>query len=206
MKEPKLAIIICSYNQEKLLEKCLGSLKKKTSYKNYKVYFIDDSRNGEIAKEIKKNFQWVDISVNKKNIGFAGSNNIGIKKAIKEYNPDYFLLLNDDCEVIDKNWINKMIRVGESDKKIGILGCKIIYPDGSLQWFFKDNKINFLKEKKNINETKETFGTYEVKDVIGACFLIKRKVIDKIGLLDEKFNPAYGEETDFCFRAKKKRI
>ena len=52
----------------------LKSLKKKTSYKNYKVYFIDDSGTGKIADVIKKKFSWVDITINKKNIGLSLSN------------------------------------------------------------------------------------------------------------------------------------
>jgi GT2 family glycosyltransferase len=66
------------------------------------------------------------------------------------------------------------------------------------------NFIKSIEDTKNIEETKETFGNYEVTNVIGACLFIKREVVDKIGLLDEKFNPAYGEETDFCLRAKKR--
>jgi len=200
MKKVKVAIIICSYNQEKLLEICLKTLKEKTSYKNYKVYFVDDSGNGKIGKKIKQKFSWLDVSINKKNTGFAGSNNVGIKKAIKDYNPDYVLLLNDDCEIIDKKWLNKMLEIGEGDKKIGILGCKIIYPDGSLQnigGLFKNGEIEkILKYKKD--------EIIDVDHVMGACFLIKREVIDKIGLLDERYNPYLLEDTDYCLRAKEK--
>ena len=204
MKNPKVAIITSTFNQEENLRKCLKSLKDKTNYKNYKMYFIDDSGTGEIAKKIKKEFPWVDVSENKSNLGFSKSNNILIKKSLKEYSPNYILLLNDDTEIVDKDWLGKMVEVGESDPKIGILGCKIIYPDGNLQWFYKNGKMHFLKTKENIEETKETFGNYEVTNVIGACLFIRRKVIDEIGFLDDKFSPAYGEETDFCLRAGKK--
>ncbi len=56
MKSPKVAIVICTYNQEKLLEKCLSSLQSKTDYKNYKVFLVDDSGKGEIGKKIDKKF------------------------------------------------------------------------------------------------------------------------------------------------------
>lgn len=200
MKKPKIAIIICSYNQEKLLEICLKTLKGKTNYKNYKVYFIDDSGNGKIGEKIKQKFKWVNVTINKNNLGFSGSNNIGLKKAIKEYKPDYFLLLNDDCEIIDRGWLSKLIKVGESDGKIGILGCKIIYPDGSLQnigGLFKKGEIEkILKYKKD--------EIIDVDHVMGACFLIKKQVIEKIGLLDERYNPYLLEDTDYCLRAKEK--
>ena len=188
MKYPKVAIIISTFNQEKLLEKCLKSLRKKTNYENYKVFLIDDSGKGDIGRNMRKKFKWIIISINKKNLGFSKSNNIGIEKALKNYNPNYILLLNDDTEIIDGNWLKKMVEVGEGDKKIGILGCKVVYPDGNVQWV-KNDTSSAIKE---------------VDDVIGACFMIKRSVIEKIGLLDEKFSPVYGEESDFCFRALKK--
>lgn len=204
MQEPRVAIITSTLNQEENLKKCLKSLKKNANYKNYKMYFMDDSGTGEIAKRIRKEFPWVDVSSNIKNEGYSTSNNFLIKKAIKEYNPDYILHIDDDTEVVDKNWLNGMIVIGEENKNVGIVGCKIIYPNGRLQWFFKNGEINFLSDNNNVKETNETSGIYELKEVIGACLLIKRKVIEEIGLLDEKFNPAYREESDFCFRAGKK--
>ena len=73
-----------------------------------------------------------------------------IKKALKEYSPDYFLWLNDDIEFIEEDWLKKMVDVGESDEKIGILGCKLIYPNGNLQWFFKNGGMHLAKTKKEI--------------------------------------------------------
>jgi len=204
MKQPKVAIITSTFNQEENLKKCLNSLKKNANYSNYKIYFMDDSGTGKIAENIKKEFPWIDCSSNKINAGYSTSNNKLVKKAIKEYNPEYILHIDDDTEIIDKKWLSEMVKFAEENKEVGILGCKIIYPDGSLQWFYKNRKMNFLKTHEKIEETEETFGNYEVTNVIGACMLIRRKVIDEIGFLDEKFNPAYGEETDFCLRVSKK--
>ena len=200
----KVAIIITTCNQPKLVGKCLASIKKKNDYKNYKVYLVDDSGEGEIGKEIKEKFKWVDVEINKTNIGTTKSMNLCIKKSFKEYNPDYILHLDDDTEFIEKDCLKKMVDVAESNKKIGILGCKLIYPEGDLQWFFKNRKMHFMNVKKDILETKETFQIEEVEAIIGACFLIKRAVIDEIGLYDEKFSPIYGEETDLCYRARDK--
>jgi GT2 family glycosyltransferase len=200
-ENPKVGIVICTYNQEKLLEKCLNSLKERTQYKNYKVFFVDDSGKGEIAKNIKKKFPWVNVTANKKNLGFAGAHNVGMKKSIKEYNPDYLLLLNDDTEIIQKDWLTEMVKVGNSDDKIGVLGCRIVYPDGSLQnigGYLK--KWELVKELELNGEKKEVF---EVDHVMGAFMLIKRKVINEIGFLDENYNPYLLEDTDYCLSAKK---
>ena len=196
--ERKVAIVVLTYNQELLLEICLNSLKKKTNYKNYKVYLVDDSGKGEIGGRIKKKFKWVDVAINKENIGCSKSYNKGMKKALKYYNPDYILLLNDDCEIIEKDWLKKMVEVGETDDKIGILGCQIIYPDGSLQNLggyikgWEITKVSKYKKDKII----------DVDHVMGACYLIKKNVINKIGLWDEIYTPYLLEDTDYCLRAK----
>lgn len=200
MVEPKVAIIISTYNQKKLLEESLESLKKNTTYKRYMVYVVDDSgKKGEIGAEIKKKFKWVNVIINKENKGFSGANNVGIKKAMNEYNPEYVLLLNDDIEIIEKNWLKKIIDTGERDKQIGILGCKILYPNRRLQ-----NMGGYIKGWKIELETNENKkGGFEVDHVMGAFILIKKEVIKKIGLLDEIYSPYLLEDTDYCLRAKK---
>ena len=158
-----------------------------------------------LYKKMKEKFKWINLSTNKTNIGVSKSTNFGIKKSLKEYSPDYFLWLNDDIEFIEKDWLKKMVKVAESEKKIGILGCKLVYPKGNLQWFFKNGKMHLAKTKKDILETKETF---KIKRLDGGLYasvcLIKKKVFDEIGLFDEGFSPIYGEDTDLCLRAVKK--
>ncbi len=94
----KVAIIISTYSQGKLLEKCISSLKNLTSYKNYRIYLVDDSGTGKIGKEMKKKFKFINLITNKENLGCSKSYNAGMKEALKNYNPDYFVLLNDDLE------------------------------------------------------------------------------------------------------------
>jgi len=200
MKLPKVAIIICTYNQKKLLEESLESVKNKTNYNNYKVFFVDDSGKGEIGEHVKKKFKWVSTTINKINKGFSGANNVGIKKAMKEYDPEYVLLLNDDIEIIEKDWLKKIIEVGEKDKSIGILGGKILYPDMTLQ-----NIGGYIKKWKIELELRESIkDVFEVDHVMGAFMFIKKEVIKKIGLLDEIYSPYLLEDTDYCLRTKKK--
>lgn len=196
--EPKVAIIITTFNQKKLLIRCLKSLKK-TSYKNYSVFFVDDSGKGEIGSLISKKFKKVHVYKNDKNLGFSKSNNIGIKNSIKEYNPDYFLLLNDDTETIQANWLSKIIEVGQSNPKIGILGCKIIYPNGRLQNLGGYVKGWNITKEKSANKKR----VFEVDHVMGAFMMIKNDVVNKIGLLDEHYSPYLLEDTDYCINAKK---
>lgn len=194
MKQKKVAIVVATCNDEKYLKECLMSLKK-TNYDNYKVFFVDDTSRG-IGPAIKKEFG-VEVITTK---GFSGQSrvwNLGIKKAL-EWDFDYVLLIDDDTEIVDKNWLKDLVKVGECDKDIGMLGCKLLYEDGSVQHiggYMKGWQITIELD----NEKKEVF---EVDHVMGCFMLIKRKVIDKVGLIDEIFTPYLLEETSYCLTAK----
>lgn len=200
----KVAMVITTYNQEELLIKFLDSLLKKTDYSNYKIYFIDDSGKGEIGAKIRKKFSSIDVTINKENLGCSKSYNYGMKKAIRKYNPNYLLLLNDDMEISDKLWLNKLIDFAEKKEDGGIFGCQIVYPDKSLQWYAKKGKPYLSEHPGKFSEDPEILKTQEVSNIMGAVLLIKKEVIDEIGLLDEEFSPFYAEESDFCFRASKR--
>jgi len=206
-KEKKVAIIILGMNNKSLVKNCLESLKKYTTNKNYKTIFSDNGSTDGTIEMIKKDFKWVDLIENGKNLGFNGANNIGVKYAIEKYNSDYFFLLNNDTIILHKNWLENLVEVGEKIPSSGVVGCRLIYPDGSLQHYAIEEKIyDFAQgEKKYLieDEKKKENKIQKVKHMIGAAFLIKRKLIDKIGLFDPLFFPIYGEEIDYCERARK---
>lgn len=205
--QPKVAIITSTYNQKDNLIKCLDSLKK-LYYKNYRVYFMDDSGTREIAREIKEKYPKVRVMYNSSNAGYSTSNNRLITYAIHDYNPDYIWHIDDDTEIKDKDILKELINFGEKRTDSGIIGCRVVYPNGELQWYHTD-KINFQKVPTTeilfeYMDENNIYRTHEVGEVIGCCLLIKREVIDEIGMFDEGFNPAYGEESDLCMRARKK--
>lgn len=204
MKNPKVAIIIPTYNQDELLERNLQSIKKNAGYKNYKIYLVDDFSTNNIGKKMKKKFPKINVLTNKKNLGFSKSNNLGIKKAIKEYDPEFFLIFNDDCEIIHNDFLKKFLEKVQKFPKTGIFGCKLIYADKSLQWVVKKGKTYLFKKGKIKEKNQEFSKTSSSKEVIGAFMLIRKEVFKGIGFFDEKFSPFYGEESDLCFRAIKK--
>ena len=194
MKEPRVAMVIATYNQEKLLVECLKSLEK-TNYKNYRIFFVDDTGRG-IGKDIAKKFD-VELITTKGRSGQTGVWNAGINKALK-WGFDYIILADDDMEYPDRDWLKKVLEVAEKDKKIGLVGCGLVYPDGRPQHFGGYLKGWFLTK-----ELKDRDYAFEVDHIMGCFMLIRREVIDKIGLVDEVFNPYLLEETDYCLRAKK---
>lgn len=198
---PYVHIVIANWNQRKLLEECLISIKGCTDYPNFKVIVVDNGSIDSSVDMIRRNFSWIKLIENEVNLGFAKANNQGIKHALRE-GADYILLLNNDTKVIRGDWLTRMVEVAEASPDVGIVGCKLIFTDRRIQ--HAGCRIN-VRGAFNIGTGQRDDGTYdEIKDVdciIGAAFMIKRSVVQKIGLLDERFSPAFLEETDYCVRA-----
>lgn len=195
-----LSVVIVNYKTEKLTEECVKSVKKFTKEIKYEVIVIDNSVN---------------------NLGFAGGNNVGIKKSKGRY----VLLLNSDTLIHD-NVLGEMAAWMDENPKIGIATCALKNVDGSLQgtggyfptllrvfsWMtiqdlpFVDNIIkpfHPMKEKSFVRGDSFYQKIREVDWVTGAFMMIRKEVVDDIGWLDEGYF-MYTEDTDFCFRAKEK--
>ena len=195
----KVAMIILTCNQKKMLKEALDSVIKKTDYKNYKIFLVDNGSEDRHDLMVKKKFPKVEVIRNEKNLGYSKGNNIGIKKASEIYKPDYFVLLNDDIEMTNKNWLSKMIEIAKSDKKIGIVGSQSIYPNGSFQ-----SSGGYLKRWviTQILEFKKG-AVLDVDHLDMVCVLVKKELMNKIKGFDEIFTPFLLEDTDYCLRAKK---
>ena len=193
MKKSKVCVIIVNFNNKNLLKDCLDSIKKNTKYIGFKVIVVDNGSNDGSKEILKNEFKWVDLIKNKENLGFPKANNIGTEYALKRYKPDYVYFLNNDTKVI-KGWLTEAVEVAEKDNKIGLVASKQVnfqgQPIKSAGWIKSFGVKYYFRNKIR-----------EVGWVNGACLLIKKEVIEKIGLLDEEYSPAYYEETDFEKRA-----
>jgi GT2 family glycosyltransferase len=175
-------------------------------YTNYEVE-TGGGREKEIA-DLPSNEKLILIK-NDKNYGFAEGNNIGIRYALNVLNPEYILLLNNDT-IVDKNFLSELVSVAEADESIGFAGPKVYYYD------FQGRKdvisvagIELFMGKgafHRIGATEIDRGQYDetrsVDYLEGSCLLIKRQVLDEIGLLNGDYF-AYWEETDLCLRGAK---
>jgi GT2 family glycosyltransferase len=189
MNKPKVSIIIVNYNGGKVFKECLESLKE-IQYPNYELIIVDnDSSDGtEKLSNIR----------NKKNLGFAGGNNRGVKEAKGKY----ILLLNNDTKVT-VSFLNVMVAKMEKEKEIGVLQPKIYLMDKPR---YLDNAGSFLTRIGLLQhwgfmqkDSREFASERQIFSAKGACMLIRREVIEKIGLFDDDFI-SYFEESDFCWR------
>lgn len=207
--EPFVAVVIPNYNSasieyegEPILYSCLNSLIK-TDYSNYKI-IIADNMSTDNSAEIVKKFD-VDFVVKKTKEEYGGiprTNNFGIKYALKKYKPDYILMYNTDMLISEALWLKKLVKVADSDKKIGIVGCKLLYHNGIIQ----HAGMIIDATPRNRGRGEIDHGQYnkieEFDGVTAALSLIRREVFEKAGFFDENLYSGF-DDTDFCIRAKK---
>ena len=209
-RTPSVIILIPNYNSASIMYRnkpillsCLQSLKK-TKYNNYKILIADNSSTDN-SREIAKRFNGVKFQVKKTREEYGGiprTNNFGIRYIMRHYNPDYILMYNTDMLVNDALWLKKLVDLAESDEKIGLVGCKLLYPTGKIQ--HAGIKINYFPVNMGRGELDK--GQYdkieEADGVTAALVLIKNTVIKKVDLFDEKFYNGF-DDTDFCIRVRK---
>lgn len=204
MKYPSqlVSIIIVNYNGGETLKDCLKSLTRVT-YQKFEVIVVDNASDDNsllVINDFRKEFPRITLKTvkNKRNVGFAEGNNVALPYATGES----VLLLNNDTKVTP-SFLRILVHEINRDKSIGIVQPKIIFADTrKLQSggvFFTN--IGFLyyfgfgKDPNANNYNKQT----QIFSGNGACMLIRRSVIDEVGLFDDDFF-AYYEETDFCQR------
>ena len=201
---PRVFIIILNWNGKKDTLECLGSLKK-IDYTNYRIVLIDNGSKDDSVSLIKKNFPDIKIIQNKKNLGWVGGNNIGIKYAL-EKNAGYILLLNNDI-VVDRKFISEMIKIAKNDKKIGIVSSKSYFYSNPNVLQYTTLRFNFKKGQSILEgyrqEDKGQFDNPQEMDFCGgACILVKREIFNKIGLLDKTYSLYFGD-TDLGIRTRR---
>lgn len=197
--ENSVSIIILTYNGVEYTKQFYNSLIETTNL-DYELVIVDNSSTDgtkEFIKSISLNNKNVKAIFNDYNLGFPAAVNQGLQCTQSKY----ILIANNDI-ILTKNWLERLIQVAESDKRIGIVG-PISNEVSGLQ---KDNKVNY----KTIDEMHHYAASVSDKNknkimrfprVAFLCTLIKRAVIEKIGGLDERFSPGNYEDDDYCLRA-----
>jgi GT2 family glycosyltransferase len=177
------------------------------------VFVVDNASSDGSADMVEAEFPWVELIRSPHNGGFANGNN----QALRVARGDAILLLNPDT-LVPSGGIQGLLDVFERHPEAGIVGPKLLRPDGTMHLAcrrsFPTPAVAFYRIAGLSRRFPKSarFGRYnltfldpdlpiEVDSVCGACLLVRRSVVERIGLLDERFF-MYGEDLDFCLRAR----
>jgi hypothetical protein len=199
--EPRVAILIVNWNNYQDTKLCLDSLYE-VNYPKLRVILIDNGSEDNSGIRLSREFPKLKLIQNKSNLGFAGGNNIGIQYVLEQDIP-YILLLNNDTEVIQPDFINFLVRELDQNNDVCAVGPKVLQPNSRIdETILPYPTIGII--------IRNTLGLYRneyhhkkyVDSVSGCCVLVRSDVIKDVGLLDNNFF-MYGEETEWFYRMRK---
>lgn len=202
-KNSKILIVILNWNGKKDTLVCLSSLQKLT-YPSYQVLVVDNGSTDDSVDAFRP--LGVEILETGKNLGYAGGNNAGIEWGLKrDFN--LFFILNNDTEVAP-DILERFVEGFAKEPTAGILGGKIFLMDQRTRFdhfggIWNSEKANFdLIGQKELEDGKRWQEMFEIEYVCGAALMVKREVLQSVGLLDPRFFLLW-EEADLCFRARR---
>jgi hypothetical protein len=204
LHRPCAYIVILNWNGRDDTLACLASVAK-IRYPNFRIIVVDNGSADDSVAAIGMAFPDVEIIETGKNLGFAGGNNVGIKRAL-EHGSDFVFLLNNDTEV-DPGILEAFVAAAERFPDAGVFSGKIYFhaePNriwyAGAQWNSKASR--FMQVGEGLLDDGLTYSSAcETGYACGCAFFIPARRLREIGLLDEDFF-LYFEETDWCFRAK----
>ncbi len=194
-QEIECTIIVPVYNQCHFTKRCLETIRQHTNDVRYEVIVVDDASTDETA-EFLATLQPPFCSIrNDKNLGFIGAVNHGAQEARGKY----LLIFNNDTEVHPR-WLREMIDLYQSDPSIGIVGAKLLYPDGTIQHMGLDVTPDLLPvhlHQGKPGDDPSCAAIREVAGVTGACLLIERELFNRVGGLERRYEMYY-DDIDLC--------
>lgn len=197
-----VSIVIPSKDNYEILMRCIESIRNVTTYKNYQIVLVDNGSKQSCKEKLEKVAEMYSIKYiyQPEQFNFSHMCNLGVENSDGEY----ILLLNDDIEVLQSDWLDKMLTKAKKDH-VGAVGAKLLYPGSSL---IQHIGITNLKIGPSHNLMKMSddesyyFGrnkiNYNVIAVTGACLMVNKEKYYEIGMMDEKLPVAYND-VDLCF-------
>ncbi len=207
--DPKVSILIPNKDHTDDLEKCLQSIWKKTTWDNYEIIVIENNSTDPATfayyEKAKQRYDGLKVvTYPEKGFNFSGINNFGRKAAAG----DYLLLLNNDVEVRNGDWLTELLRQCAHKGGAAICGAMLYYPDETLQHAGVITGLggyaghsHKYKQKGGSGYLFRIATVQDFSAVTGACLLVKASVYDKVGGLDEQFAVAFND-VDFCLRVR----
>jgi GT2 family glycosyltransferase len=202
---PKISVVIPTRDYLEVLEVAIDGLRTKTDYPNLEIVIADNesTRPETLAYLADLKEQGVRVIECQGAFNYSDINN----KAIDASTGELVLLLNNDISMLDAGWLKEMVRYF-TDAKVGIVGPKLLYPDGSLQHAGVTIGLGGVAGHRCVGYPGDAPGRFgrlalaqDVSCVTGACLLIRRSLYDKVGGLDAVNLPVAFNDVDLCLRA-----
>jgi GT2 family glycosyltransferase len=208
---PPVSVVVVSFNCNGPLIDCLRSLEVERGDVPLEVVLVDNDSRDDTAYAVATGFPWVRLIVNRQNLGFSRAVNEGLRFT----NGDYVLILNPDT-VVPPGTIGRVVYELERHPDVGMLGCKLVRPDGTFDhackrgfptllsalYYFSGLARRFPRSPYFAQYTAAHLGIDEagpVDAVNGAFMLVRRSAVDEVGQLDERFW-LWAEDLDWCQR------
>lgn len=200
-EHPVVSIIIPAYNEFDYTYNCLKSILKNSGDIAYEILIANDCST-DVTSDVEKIAKNVRLVTTEKNVRFL----LNCNHAAQYAKGKYLLFLNNDTQVQD-NWLQPLIDLIERDEKIGMVGSKLVYPDGYLQEaggiVWNDASAWNYGNRKSPEDPEYNY-VKEVDYISGAAIMIRKALWEEIGGFDERFVPAYYEDTDLAFEVRKR--
>ncbi len=199
MSSPKVFILILNYNGKATLADCLRSVYR-THYPNFEVVVIDNHSQDGSFEAARQLFPRAHFIQNTANLGFSAGNNVGIRFVL-QHGAQYVWLLNNDA-TIKPNTLSRLIATSQRYSRSGILSPLILHSKSKDIWF-TGGAIKWLSMKTVHTPLRSLDTPIPSGYICGCAMLIKRSVLEQVGLFDERFF-LYYEDADLSLRAKQK--
>ena len=214
MGDPKISIIIANKDHTEDLQRCITSVIEKSTYENYEIIVVENnSETKEIFEYYEKLKEYPNVKVVTYPAGegfnYSKVNNFGVRSS----DGDYILLLNNDTQVITVNWMEEMLMYAQRED-VGTVGAKLYYGNKTIQHAGVVLQLgahrtaghsHYGQHRENLGYMGRLCYAQNVSAVTGACLLVKKKLFEEVGGLDENFAISLND-VDFCLKLREKGL
>lgn len=202
--DPVVAIVVLNWNQRELTLQCLASLQAIT-YRNCRVIMVDNGSSDGTAEAVRSRFPAVTVLALRRNLGFAGGNNVGMRHAL-EGGAQMVLLLNNDT-LVEPAFLDHLVERARSEPGAGMVAPKILYHGEPDRIWYAGGVISmWTGTMRHVGIREADGGRFDTPRTVdyatGCCLLVKHEVIERVGMLDESYR-IYTEDADWSMRVRR---
>ncbi|HTT79379.1 MAG TPA: glycosyltransferase, partial [Stellaceae bacterium] len=196
---PPVSVIVLTYNNWALTERCLLSIRNLSDYPTLEILVVDNASTdatrqklGEMAEQDRR----IRVILNQRNLGFAAGNNVGLKAARGEY----AILINNDT-IVTRGWVRDLIRPMQIDPRIGLVGPLTNRIGNEQRVAISYNDLPEMASAARRLVRRRLRQRFEPHVLAFFCVALRRAMLDELGLLDETYGLGFFEDDDYCMRA-----